>query len=271
MTVKACMFRLFAFPTILLVASQTLSAQQPGDGANKKSRKATSVKAAVKTKTAKSGKNSNRKFDGPGAPTEEQETAAINFAGKHHPELVTLLERLKHENKSQYNRAIRELASTNERLAKMTRYPERQVQELNKWKLDSRIRLILARLKMADPSEVDRLQSQLHALVEQRTDNQLARLLEEKMKLDLRLEKTNAAIGDIEADRSAYIDRELKRLQRTLPKSKSTKSKPSPKPTKQSIADRRKAKAAQAQSKDSDAAASERIQKTKQNNSQTKK
>ena len=231
-------FRSFAITSLIVGLSfaSPLFAQKNPRSSNARPSASTENKDSSTNprRNADARKKTTAKKSAASAITAKREKAALAFAKKHHTELVSLLVRLRDEDKSQYGRAIRDLATTNERLAKIKeRLPDRYKRDLANWKLDSRIHMILARLRMADPSEVDSLRDQLRRMVERRTDSRLAQLHEEQAKLDARAKKLAVSIKDIETDRTAFIDREIKRLDRTL------RTRPSSKPTKQSLARRK--------------------------------
>lgn len=252
---QAIAFSVLASAAFTMLISPTVFGQNASPAAKpvaKKTRQEKSRKAAnvsTKNPTKSSAKQPSA------AELNRREQDALSFANKHHPELVSLLERLKSENKAQYIRAVRELAAASDRIGKLKeRFPERHAHDLENWKLGSRIRLILARLQMADPSEVDDLRRQLTSLVKQQTANRLAKMFEEKSKLELRLKKIDDAINEIESDQAAYVAKETKRLDRTLAgrkdKSKDkTKGTPASKPSKKSIASSRRNSKADSETK----------------------
>lgn len=85
----------------------------------------------------------------------EREQTALAFAGQHHPELVTLISPLKSSNPKEYQRAVKDLFRSEERLTAIReREPDRYELELELWKLQSRIRLLAARLTMSDDAQL---------------------------------------------------------------------------------------------------------------------
>lgn len=138
-----------------------------------------------------------RKTDTKSAPafkpalTEEQ---ALAFAREHHPELASLLDMLRGMDRKHYEDALRDLTRDIERLARGDRDTERYALSLELWKLDSRIRLDVARHRMSGASEFE---ASVRPLVQQRHDVRI-RLLE----LDRRRS----------AERVARLDQELATL-----------------------------------------------------------
>jgi hypothetical protein len=74
--------------------------------------------------------------------TEPQQQAALEFVKEHHPQLNTLITRLKKREPAEYHKALDEVHSTLERLQRLqTRDPQRYEVDLKVWKVESRIRL----------------------------------------------------------------------------------------------------------------------------------
>jgi hypothetical protein len=102
--------------------------------------------------------------------TPERETAALEFVAKHHAELGRLLTRLKELNREDYERAVRELFATRERLAAVERTDERQYPwALELWQVESQIKLLAARHAYAakpDPATEAELKQLLYRQVD---------------------------------------------------------------------------------------------------------
>lgn len=151
----------------------------------------------------------------PERPTSAAMTAAATeFARRHHPELADLLTRLKDRNPRQYDQAVRQLFQTSQRLARVRdRDPERYEVALEAWKLDSRIRLLAARMTMRGDSQ---LEEELAELVRARADVRLRQLAEERDRLTERLDRIDAMIERIGNNPEAATKRELQRIKRSL-------------------------------------------------------
>lgn len=124
--------------------------------------------------------------------TPEREAAALTFVEAHHPELTPLLAHLKLSKPNEYQKAIRKLFSDSERLAHSREYqPRRYDLELQDWKLDSRIQLLIARLAMGRTPELERqLRNSLEKQLQVRRDLTALdreRLAERTAKLDEQL------------------------------------------------------------------------------------
>ena len=158
------------------------------------------------------------------ALTPAREAAGMTFAQLHHPELAKLLARLKKKQAKQYEQAMRQLFQTSERLARTReRAPERYELELEAWKLDSRIRLIAARMTMNSDAEMD---DELKALVKARAEIRLRQLKAERNRLAERLGRVDSLIEKISSDPEATAAKELQRIKRSVAAKNPRKQKP---------------------------------------------
>jgi hypothetical protein len=130
------------------------------------------------------------------AMTAAREAAAMTFARLHHRELADLLSQLSRTNPREYERAIRQLFQASERLARLQERStaERYDAELEAWKLDSRLRLLAARLTMSDDPA---LEAELKAALRKRDEIRLELLRLERERLAERLTKLDAQIESI--------------------------------------------------------------------------
>ncbi len=140
------------------------------------------------------------------------EAAAMEFARSHHAELASLLEQLKANAPSEYRSAMIELDKTRERLEKSReKTPERADIELAEWKVNSRIRLLAARLAMGgEPS----LEADLKAALRERVDLRVQLMNDERARLRRRLEKLDETIAEQERRAPDQVERELAGLKR---------------------------------------------------------
>lgn len=148
----------------------------------------------------------------------EQQQSALEFVKEHHPQLNGLITRLKKRDPAEYDKAVTEVFRTHERLQRMKeRDRPRYEVELKRWKVDSRIRLLAARMAAVEASERSpELESQLRELLNQRTDLRLQLLTLERERLSNRLERIDAQVNQLSSEREAVIDREVERLQRRV-------------------------------------------------------
>ncbi len=169
--------------------------------------------------------------------TRAREAAALVFAQTHHLELYDLLLRLKKKQRTQYQRAIRELYRTSERLDRLKdNNLDRYEHSLQLWQLDSRIRLLAARMTMSsDPM----LEAEIKSLLLERLELRLQQLTTERDRLQSRVDKLNENIHAIVNDRDSAALNELKRLKKslaryTLKANSRTKRTPQKRPSKKS-------------------------------------
>ena len=151
------------------------------------------------------------------ALTPARKAAAMTFAKLYHPELAALLVGLERHNRAAYHRAVRQLYQTSERLARMKERlsPERFDLELRAWRLDSRIRLLAARVYLSKRKNPKREAELSEALLE-RVEVRLERLRRDRKRFQSRLVKINENIHAVEADRQKAANQFLKRVKRGL-------------------------------------------------------
>ncbi|MCA9017524.1 MAG: hypothetical protein KDA77_19530, partial [Planctomycetaceae bacterium] len=146
----------------------------------------------------------------------QREKQAIDFAKSHHPELAELIQRLKKHKPREYKRAIRDLDTT---LAKLERFKKRDTERyrltLERWEIDSRIRLLAARVSVMGSSEDE---SELKSLIKQRVDLQLEILKQDKQQAENRIQKLEKSISEIEQNREKLVDAEFIKLKRSIKK-----------------------------------------------------
>lgn len=148
------------------------------------------------------------------APSAAEQAAAVDFARANHPELADLLERLEDSDRPSYEKAVRDIAATSEKLAKLRETdPERHALVVRNWTLDSRARLLTARLTMSDDPE---LRGQLKKLLRERQDGRLALLKLDRTRTSVRLEKLDSQIEELERNRDAAIERDLAKVDRAV-------------------------------------------------------
>lgn len=152
-----------------------------------------------------------------GMMTPERQAAALKFAERHHPELHDLVNRLKKSKRRrvEYRNAIRQLYRDSERLARLKeRAPSRYELALKQWQLDSRLRLLVARMTMS--AGAPELQAQLDDLLEQRMQARRALLKHDRKRLAARLARLDEQIETLEEDPQETIEKDLLRIQRSL-------------------------------------------------------
>lgn len=158
----------------------------------------------------------------------EDGKAALHFARQHHPELAELIKRLQKGNPGEYRKAITQLHETRVRLERFReRAPERFSLLLDEWKLDSRLRLLVAQVEMSnDPA----LEAQIDKLLVEKIRNREQFLELERNRTRERLNRLLEQISELKADQDAAKQKELNTIRRSLglvvdpkPKAKSRK------------------------------------------------
>lgn len=140
------------------------------------------------------------------------EAATIEFARTNHAELASLLEQLKTNAPSEYRSAMIELDRTRERLERSReKMPERAEIELAEWKVNSRIRLMAARLAMGGDAS---LEADLKAALQERLDLRVQLMNEERTRLRRRLEKLDENIAEQERRSADQVEKEFASLKR---------------------------------------------------------
>ena len=200
-------------------ATRTLQqrAKQRTENSNKTSSNAASKKQQTE-KQPKTKQNSQVKLKSPtNSPTKvnpTRESVAMAFAQSHHPELVKLLLHLKSKRNAEYQKAITHIYQASERLGRLSdRNLERYQLQLEMWKLDSRIRLVAARLKMSPSTEIEQ---ELETLLSKQVELRIALYTMEKKRLEARLSKVNEIIDQIEQDPQVLVRKDLERIKRSL-------------------------------------------------------
>lgn len=147
-------------------------------------------------------------------PTErQQERIAQKFAEQHHPELAALLSQLKEMDEPKYTAAINELFRTHERISRyQERSPDRYQIELELWKIDSRVRLLVARSASGMEEET---RTHIKELLAQRNELRIQLLASERDRLEDRLQRLNSQMKELQNDSDVIAERDLERLMRS--------------------------------------------------------
>jgi hypothetical protein len=172
---------------------------------------ATAVKASAPARGSAAAKK-----DGKARPammvTPEREAAVLTFVQRNHAELAELLGYLKTSQPAEYERALREIFRTTERLATVQeRDPLQYELEVAAWTAQSRVQLLAAKLKMGASDE---LLKQLREELKAQNESKLALLKHERQKASDRVSKLDGDIARFETDRERIIDQQLKLLTR---------------------------------------------------------
>jgi hypothetical protein len=205
--------RLMCAAVFVAAGWPVLAADPPSNGsAQTAPDKAAAKPTPAPTKSTSVAKPSAAK---PPAPlSAEREAAALAFAREHHAELAALIEKLRRDNRRDYDRAIRELSQASERLTRLKKQSAEQYElSLAAWKLDSRTQLLAARMTV---SQTPALEAELKQLLAERADIRLKEFKSERARLQDRLTKLNASIQALESDKNAVVDKDLLRIKRSV-------------------------------------------------------
>jgi len=199
--------------------------------------KSPAAKTSARPAGSASSKKDGPKKDGKARPivfiTPEREAAALTFVQRNHPELADLLAVLKTSQPEEYDRAVRDIFRTLDRINLIQdRDPLQYDLEVAAWTAQSRVQLLAAKLKMGSTEELLR---KLRDALTAQNEAKLALLSHERQKVADRLTKIDADIARFETDRDELLDKQLHvlthssadttRPAKLLPKA-STKTKP---------------------------------------------
>lgn len=212
----------------VVVSASSLFAQD--DQAKKKAaverKKATQAKREAAKGQRLTSKNAARaKMEAARKPalTTEQQNAAMAFARENHPELVPLINSLRKSRKADYNRALRDLHMATTRFGRLReRLPgDRYEQQLTIWKLDSRIKLQLAKWSV---SKGKKLEADIRDSIAQRNAIRRQQLEQEVLRAKERLAKLEAAFAKASESK---VDAEWERLSKSVKRRNSGQKKQS--------------------------------------------
>lgn len=196
---------------LLLVLSGGLVQADPPQGSNPKV-----SRPAEKSTTAAEPQQKRRVAAAAVERTEQDlqspldEAAALAFAAQHHPELAALLKHMEKPAPREYRAGILDVEWSRQRLERTReRSPERYELELSEWKLNSQIRLLVARLAMGEsPSQV----AELKSLVRDRATVRLQLLEDDRDRMTARLERLESQIATRRTDADQIVEREVQNL-----------------------------------------------------------
>lgn len=195
---------------LLLILSGGLVQADPPQGSNPKvsrpAEKSTTAEPQQKRKVATAAvERSEQDLQSP-----LDEAAALAFAAQHHPELAALLRHMEKPAPREYRAGILDVEWSRQRLERTReRSPERYELELSEWKLNSQIRLLVARLAMGEsPAQV----AELKSLVRDRAAVRLQLLEDDRDRMTARLERLESQIAARRADADQIVEREVQNL-----------------------------------------------------------
>ncbi len=151
-----------------------------------------------------------------GEITPEREAAALKFVELHHPELRNLLDALHEADKKQFKRAIEDIFRVSERLARIkSRTPDRYEIELDLWKVNSRLNLLIASLPMAE--DYDTAMTEIERTITQKQNLQLKLLQSEERAAQQRLDRIRKSIAEAKKNGKDNIAKQLQRIRKSYP------------------------------------------------------
>jgi hypothetical protein len=139
--------------------------------------------------------------------SKQQQEDALAFARENHPELVPLVNQLKKTRRTDYLRALRELNSASTRFGRLKERltPEKYERQLAVWKLDSRIRLQLAKWSVKNDSQIEadvkKSLTERNAIQQRQFEDELARVEERQARLKSLIQKLQSKSVDAEWER----------------------------------------------------------------------
>ena len=140
-----------------------------------------------------------------------RETAALEFAREHHPELERLLRKLRKMDPKQYSKTIRDLARVSERLSILAeRNPAQHDAQLALWKATSTATLLAARLQL-DPDDT-KLRKQLREALETKRNLQKEAFEAELERAQQRVIRLQENLNRLDQEGDQIIDRQLRQL-----------------------------------------------------------
>jgi 2-oxo-4-hydroxy-4-carboxy--5-ureidoimidazoline (OHCU) decarboxylase len=172
--------------------------------------------SAARAASPKAGSSLTDKRDVP--ISKEREAAAVRFARKHHPELADLLGWLskstRKSDKRNFQAGLRALTRDAERLGKLAeRKDDRYGISLDMWKLDSRIRLEIARLSMSPDEDFE---PRLRPLMEEWQITRVRLIQLERKRLAERVVKYDEQLKTLQSEPDKLIGSEIEALKKLV-------------------------------------------------------
>jgi hypothetical protein len=142
--------------------------------------------------------------------SDSDSTSVLQFANEHHPELARLLEQLGKSRPGEFARAERELSQQIKALERVQeRNPEKYQVQLETWKRDSQIRVLMARwFRSQDPE----LEKEVRELLTARREARLAQLRSEQKRLAEQLKKVEEQLAVVSQPIEPEIEKEWEQL-----------------------------------------------------------
>lgn len=208
---------------VALAADSNKPSDAKGSGNAEKRREHSSKEekpANSKTKKADAKTKSKRL---PGI-TRGREAAVMTFVRDHHPQLEALLVYLKRNNPTEFRKAFLELFEQSERLARIQEIDEvRYELELKRWKTESRIKLLVARLRTNEsPELLEELRGELAEQVRLR----ILLMKGDRKRMEERIKKLDERIDRLSSDPETEIARQMRILTSSAKRTSNVSTKP---------------------------------------------
>lgn len=163
-----------------------------------------------------------------GATGKVTEAESLTFAREHHPELAQLLDTLRGMDRRHFDDALRDLSRDVERLMRMRdREPDRYPLSLELWKLESRIRLEVARYSTTGN---DDFQTRLKPLIDQRREARVKLLQLDRTKAVERLNRIDEQLATLQSESDKQTAHEINLLRKSVSSKTRPRTSPSRKP-----------------------------------------
>jgi hypothetical protein len=150
---------------------------------------------------------------------EPDRAAVLKFTTQHHPELARLLGQLEKSRPDEFRRACRELTGQIQLLDRLKeKNPARYEVQLENWKLDSQIRVLMARWAVRREPEIE---EQVRELLQKRREHRIAQLESERARIADQLKRMDEQLAAVSAPISSQVDREWEQLSKKATPSRS--------------------------------------------------
>ena len=157
----------------------------------------------------------------------------LEFAAEHHPELARLLKHLRQSRPQEFQRAARELHLQVLTLHKLRdRNPVRYAHQLEVWKYDSQIRVLVAKWSR---TRDESLELNIRGLLQQRREAKLAQLQAEHARLTEQLQKVQDQISSHAEASDAAIERDWEQLTKKTNARRKTQPQTTSEPTQSEV------------------------------------
>lgn len=142
----------------------------------------------------------------------EDRAAALRFVAEHHPELARLLMQLKNSRSVEFERAVRELVQQTQAIQRLQdKNPARYETQLKAWKLDSQIRVLMARwARTADAG----LEQEIRGLIAERQRMKFSQLSADRQKLEEQLKRLDEQLATFSEAEDGRVTAEWEQLSR---------------------------------------------------------